>query len=117
MPVATARSLSPSEDILVFKRFKSDHNVGHTSKLTEQAELNVEEESINASVERSSDEALDVRSEIELVEEQMSLPVEYPRVYEKEIDYREKLVLAPMVRTGSLPMVGVVPRQQITINY
>ncbi|WVO13899.1 hypothetical protein L204_101523 [Cryptococcus depauperatus] len=40
----------------------------------------------------------------ELIEEQMKLPLEYIKRYEKHLNYREKLVLAPMVRTGSLPM-------------
>lgn len=39
--------------------------------------------------------------EAALVEEQMSLPFEYTKEYEQELDYRNKLVLAPMVRTGS----------------
>ncbi|WVW86925.1 hypothetical protein I302_108980 [Kwoniella bestiolae CBS 10118] len=45
----------------------------------------------------------DRRTEAELVEEQMALPVEFPKTYEQELNYREKLVLAPMVRTGTLP--------------
>lgn len=40
-------------------------------------------------------------SENELVEEQMRLPIEYTRSYDNEINYKNKLVLAPMVRTGS----------------
>jgi hypothetical protein len=40
-------------------------------------------------------------SEAELVEMEMGLPFEYEKKYEHEIDYRNKLVLAPMVRTGS----------------
>ena len=35
------------------------------------------------------------------VEEQMSLPIEHVKTYEHEIDYRNKLVLAPMVRSGT----------------
>jgi tRNA-dihydrouridine synthase 2 len=31
----------------------------------------------------------------------MALPFEFEKKYENEIDYRNKLVLAPMVRTGS----------------
>lgn len=41
------------------------------------------------------------KTEDELVEHEMSLPVELPKSYENEIDYRNKLVLAPMVRSGS----------------
>lgn len=33
----------------------------------------------------------------------MAKPIEVPRIYSYELDYRDKLVLAPMVRTGSLP--------------
>lgn len=40
-------------------------------------------------------------SEAELVEREMSLPVEHVKTYDHELDYRNKLVLAPMVRTGS----------------
>lgn len=37
----------------------------------------------------------------DLVEEEMAKPIEVPKTYEKEISYENKLVLAPMVRTGS----------------
>lgn len=40
-------------------------------------------------------------TEEEEVEHIMSLPFEYEKKYEKEVNYGEKLVLAPMVRTGS----------------
>lgn len=40
-------------------------------------------------------------SEHELVEAEMALPIEYGKAYNRELDYREKLVLAPMVRTGT----------------
>jgi hypothetical protein len=40
-------------------------------------------------------------SEAELVEREMALPFEYEKKYTHELDYRNKLVLAPMVRTGS----------------
>jgi tRNA-dihydrouridine synthase 2 len=36
-----------------------------------------------------------------LVEGEMALPIEFPKTYKNEIDYRNKLVLAPMVRSGS----------------
>jgi hypothetical protein len=42
-----------------------------------------------------------VTSVEELVEREMNMDVEHKRTYEKEIDYENKLVLAPMVRTGS----------------
>lgn len=36
-----------------------------------------------------------------LIRERMTSPLEYQKVYDNELDYRDKLVLAPMVRTGS----------------
>lgn len=36
-----------------------------------------------------------------LVRQCMNSPVQYTKTYQHELDYREKLVLAPMVRTGS----------------
>jgi len=42
-----------------------------------------------------------VVDEHELVEREMALPIEFPKTYKNEIDYRNKLVLAPMVRSGS----------------
>jgi tRNA-dihydrouridine synthase 2 len=36
-----------------------------------------------------------------LVEEEMALPIEVRKTYDREIEYENKLVLAPMVRTGS----------------
>ena len=36
-----------------------------------------------------------------LLEEQMSLPMESEQQYQHPLDYRDKLVLAPMVRTGT----------------
>lgn len=41
------------------------------------------------------------QTEAELVEREMGLSIEYVKSYERELDYRNKLVLAPMVRTGS----------------
>lgn len=35
------------------------------------------------------------------VAQEMALPIEYTKAYDVELDYRNKLVLAPMVRTGS----------------
>ncbi|ORY34781.1 hypothetical protein BCR39DRAFT_461747 [Naematelia encephala] len=46
---------------------------------------------------------LAVDPEANLVDEQMALPLEYIKSYDRELDYRNKLVLAPMVRTGTLP--------------
>lgn len=33
--------------------------------------------------------------------DEMQLPIEYVKTYEHDLDYRDQLVLAPMVRTGS----------------
>lgn len=41
---------------------------------------------------------------LQAVEEEMSLPIQIPRTYAREIDYENKLVLAPMVRSGTMPM-------------
>lgn len=49
----------------------------------------------------SSIAADDGMTEAETVEREMGLPVEYVKTYEHELDYRNKLVLAPMVRTGA----------------
>lgn len=40
-------------------------------------------------------------TEEEMVEREMGLPIEHVKKYKHELDYRNKLVLAPMVRTGS----------------
>jgi hypothetical protein len=42
-----------------------------------------------------------IMTEEEMVEREMGLPIEHVKTYENELDYRNKLVLAPMVRTGS----------------
>lgn len=43
----------------------------------------------------------DGKDEATLVREQMELPIEHVKKYEHEVEYRNKLVLAPMVRSGS----------------
>jgi hypothetical protein len=43
----------------------------------------------------------DELSEADIVEREMALPIEHVKSYKHELDYRNKLVLAPMVRTGS----------------
>ncbi|OCF31727.1 tRNA-dihydrouridine synthase 2 [Kwoniella heveanensis BCC8398] len=137
MPIATARSASPSfsangsgdraDGPRDAKRLKMESNFGTgTVKLVAQGQeqkLELEQasaEEVKPVASSSSSQLVpataevpaetqdtpkqDIRSEEELVEEQMSLPIEYPKSYENELDYKEKLVLAPMVRTGSLPM-------------
>jgi hypothetical protein len=48
-----------------------------------------------------------------MVEREMALPFEYEKKYTHELDYRNKLVLAPMVRTGSCKLSRKV--MQVTI--
>jgi tRNA-dihydrouridine synthase 2 len=78
MPISTARSASPLEEPRPVKRARPDVEAGGTDG-----------------------EAPDSRTETEMVEEQMKLPLEFTKTYSKELDYRKKLVLAPMVRTGT----------------
>lgn len=84
-------SASPgAESSRVLKRQKLDHT-DHDAKepvpvMPQSAEAKTGEEEM---------------SEAEMVEREMGLPVEYVRTYKHELDYRNKLVLAPMVRTGS----------------
>jgi hypothetical protein len=78
MPVSTTRSASPLEETRPVKRAKPDVEAADTDG-----------------------EAPDSRTETEMVEEQMKLPLEFTKTYSKELDYRKKLVLAPMVRTGT----------------
>lgn len=42
-----------------------------------------------------------IQEEPNSLQDEMSKPVEYAKVYDNELEYRNKLVLAPMVRTGS----------------
>ena len=60
---------------------------------TEQAQAS------SSSIPTSTSEEKDTLNE--LVEREMSGDIEVPRTYTREIDYENKLVLAPMVRTGS----------------
>ncbi|KAK8849673.1 hypothetical protein IAR55_005008 [Kwoniella newhampshirensis] len=96
MPVAISRSLSPDEQGRKTKRVKLASEMTKRTPSPEQAGSTVIAERV--------DDISNDQSEEQLVEEQMNLPIEHPKKYEQELDYREKLVLAPMVRTGSLPM-------------
>ncbi|WWC95831.1 hypothetical protein V866_002698 [Kwoniella sp. B9012] len=98
MAVATARSPSPAGDVREVKRLKTDH----TSTPSQQAQS---QSTPITSDDAQPDVSADANqpNEAELVEEQMSLPIEFPKTYENELNYRDKLVLAPMVRTGTLP--------------
>ncbi|KAJ9097185.1 hypothetical protein QFC21_004854 [Naganishia friedmannii] len=49
-----------------------------------------------------------------LVEEEMEKPIEVMKTYQKELDYENKLVLAPMVRTGSF---GDQQQRLLSLHY
>ncbi|WWD04601.1 hypothetical protein V865_002672 [Kwoniella europaea PYCC6329] len=102
MAVATARSPSPAGDVREVKRLKTDH----TSTPSQQAQS---QSTPITSDDAQPDVSADANqpNEAELVEEQMSLPIEFPKTYENELNYRDKLVLAPMVRTGT-SVTGVI---------
>jgi hypothetical protein len=87
MPVATVRSASPAEEPRPAKRPKPD-----------------------VAAAGGEGEAADDRTEAEMVEEQMTLPLEFTKAYFKELDYRKKLVLAPMVRTGTCKSAITSPK-------
>ncbi|GHJ86633.1 hypothetical protein NliqN6_3035 [Naganishia liquefaciens] len=53
---------------------------------------------------------------LKMVEEEMAKPIEILKTYERELDYENKLVLAPMVRTGSLPMVCRILAHRFSIS-
>ncbi|WVF68294.1 hypothetical protein IAT40_003059 [Kwoniella sp. CBS 6097] len=120
MPIATARSASPNFSVDGIdgprdaKRLKMETKAA-AKKIQEEDLINAEEvhgATSSASAAGNSTGKADfnaapsddLRTEEEIVEEQMALPIEFSKTYENELDYREKLVLAPMVRTGSLPM-------------
>ncbi|WWC73693.1 uncharacterized protein I206_107665 [Kwoniella pini CBS 10737] len=104
MPVAIARSPSPNQNIRDAKR----HKAQHAPVVSEEDMINAAEGSIRSAAIAKNDlvtvQDIPNRTEAELIEEQMAMPIEYPKTYENELNYREKLVLAPMVRTGTLPM-------------
>ncbi|WVQ95833.1 hypothetical protein IAU59_002932 [Kwoniella sp. CBS 9459] len=127
MPIATARSASPSlsesntegaqrdtkrmrmDTTSVIKDQVAHHDAPSTSEASSPTSALFAAQAGAVAEHRLSEPEVpvtqeDQRTEAELVEEQMRLPIEFPKTYENELDYREKLVLAPMVRTGSLPM-------------
>lgn len=65
----------------------------------------------------SSDCNHSIMSEDDLIEEQMRLPIEYVRSYDNEINYKNKLVLAPMVRTGSCEYTHLLKLSSVLMNY
>jgi hypothetical protein len=60
----------------------------------------IKRQKLDHAVEGGNGEGVEM-SEAEMVEREMALPLEYEKKYTHELDYRNKLVLAPMVRTGS----------------
>ena len=96
MPVATARrSCSPTESLRSVKRFR----IADAAENLENALGGVGPLSSSASAHAGPSGSSPIERDV--VEEEMKLPVEFPRDYAQELDYRNKLVLAPMVRTGS----------------
>ncbi|WVQ79186.1 hypothetical protein IAT38_001282 [Cryptococcus sp. DSM 104549] len=92
MLIPMARSPSPADHPRETKKVKTD-----IERLASDPSPHIDGAGEDAhTVELDDEEAL--------VTEQMALPIEFPKQYEQEINYREKLVLAPMVRTGTLPM-------------
>lgn len=88
-PLKMSRSGSTSprlDSSRVLKRQKLDHEDPNPNP--------------NPEAESHGDERA-VMSEAEMVEKEMGLPIEFVKTYKHELDYRNKLVLAPMVRTGS----------------
>ena len=96
MPVTTARrGCSPTESPRSVKRFKM-------ADAAEKLEPPLGDlGSFSPSLFAHAGPSESSRTERDIVEEEMGLPVEFPRNYAQELDYRNKLVLAPMVRTGS----------------
>jgi hypothetical protein len=86
MPIATSPSPSPTEDSRPVKRIKTGLN---SPKLSSDGTVSGSTES----------------SEAAMVEEEMRLPPDFSKIYTHELDYCKKLVLAPMVRTGSCELV------------
>ena len=70
------------------------------STLVRQRSVSTEEDR-PGKVPRIDNDIAAVRSVADL----MAMPLKRTREYDNELDYRNKLVLAPMVRTGSLPTV------------
>ena len=100
MPHITTRPSSRSPSPPPAKRVRLDPTPSMTmppqdfpTAPSEQAQAS------SSSIPTSTSEEKDTLNE--LVEREMSGDIEVPRTYTREIDYENKLVLAPMVRTGS----------------
>ena len=92
--VATRRSCSPVESSHTHKRLRTDDPI-NTLELADEFSHPI------ATASAQAGPSVIHFEEADLVEEQMASPVEFRKTYAHELDYRNKLVLAPMVRTGS----------------
>ncbi len=95
MPIATRRSCSPFESARAIKQRRIDETDGGLDESVDK----VDTASLACSPQAGpSTSHID---EVDSIEEQMAIPAEFTRSYAHELDYRNKLVLAPMVRTGT----------------
>ncbi|KAK4688288.1 tRNA-dihydrouridine synthase 2, partial [Tremellales sp. Uapishka_1] len=104
MPIATTRSASPPGSPRPTKRIRVEvdpENAAASTSVVIIPTVEALDSSSSPSIPAMTGES---STEAEIVEREMSLPVEFAKSYAHELDYRNKLVLAPMVRTGSLPM-------------
>lgn len=95
MPVAMPR---PPVDEPAAKRMKMEPESAITAAVSKKKERIVEP---TRSFRPLPDEP--TAEEISAVEAIMAEAIEFPRSYRYELDYKNKLFLAPMVRTGTLP--------------
>ena len=97
MPTRCSRSPSPSQSPSA-KRIKLANGQAGMSTATNTAPVPSIE--VSAPVNDEAYPAPDA-AVLKMVEEEMEKPIEIVKTYERELDYENKLVLAPMVRTGS----------------
>ncbi|KAJ9102650.1 hypothetical protein QFC19_004759 [Naganishia cerealis] len=106
-PSRCSRSPSPSAKRIKLSNTKSDMSTTATDN-DSLALGSLHEESLQTPMPDSTTSAKSYAapspSMQAAVEEEMGKTIEVAKTYEKELDYENKLVLAPMVRTGSLPM-------------
>ena len=104
MPIAVTvrRSNSPNEFDHPSKRPRVDEHESERENLSPGHERIGEIGSVRS---LKAGPSITSVSEDELVEENMRTPIEFSKTYSHELDYRNKLVLAPMVRTGSCKLI------------
>jgi len=105
MPVATR---SPPPDEPAAKRIKIDTETTCEAPLSKkmskaQAKAQAKEASRPPGVSFRPRDDVPTAEELAAIEEIMASEIEHPKSYAHEVEYRDKLVLAPMVRTGTLP--------------